>query len=161
MDKGNRMQTIDYDTIIYTDLRQYLMGLLNCNVIRGRQNYSPIPEGCVIMQNLYDESPQQIYDVDGNVKEVLTRCIQLDFIGANAGAWCRQVATMWKTPYTCDALTNSSPLYCNNAISQQFVNEKNIYEDRYILAVFLQFEVNYAYNVDKTDNVTVGIKSWH
>lgn len=154
------MQTIDYDTIIYIDLRQYLIGLLNCTVIRGRQNYSPIPEGCIIMQNLYDESPQQQYDQDGNVVEVLTRCIQLDFIGSMAGAWCRQVATLWKTPYTTENMTVASPLYCDNAISQQFVNEKNIYEDRYILSVFLQFQVNYEYNVDKTDQVKLEVKPW-
>lgn len=154
------MQTVDYDTLVYKDLRQYLVAMLNCTVIRGRQNYSPLPEGCIIMQNLYDESPQQGYAQDGKITEVLTRCIQLDFIGASAGAWCRQVATVWKTPYTVDALQSTSPLYCNNPISQQFVNEKDIYEDRYILDVFLQFETNYEYNVDKTDNVTVSIKSW-
>lgn len=160
MDEGDCMQTVDYDTLVYKDLRQYLVAMLNCTVIRGRQNYSPLPEGCIIMQNLYDESPQQGYTQDGKITEVLTRCIQLDFIGASAGAWCRQVATMWKTPYTVDALQSTSPLYCNNPISQQFVNEKDIYEDRYILDVFLQFETNYEYNVDKTDNVTVSIKSW-
>lgn len=161
MDKGSCMQTVDYDTLIYTDVRKYLIDLLACPVIRGRQNYSPLPEGCIVMQNINDEQAWQDYDDDGNVVDVVTRCIQLDFFGKDAGSRARLVATMWKTPYTCDALTNSAPLYCNNLISQQFVNEKGIYEDRYILDVFLQFQVNYEYNVDKTDQLSVSIKAWH
>ena len=160
MDEGSSMQTVDYDSSRYSDVRQYLIGLLNCPVVRGRQNYSPLPEGCVLMQNIDDEQIWQDYDDNGDVTDVVTRRMQLDFFGKDASARARLIGTMWKTPYSVDALKQCAPLYCNNVISQQFVNEKGIYEDRCILDVFLQFEANYEYNVDKTDQLSVEIKRW-
>lgn len=154
------MQTVDYDTQVYTDLRQYLKTLLNCPVVRGRQNNVPMPDDCVIMQNLFDNSPMQGYEVDGKLNEVVTRCIQLDFYGSMAGAKCRQIATLWKSEYSCSHLNFISPLYCNNPKSQQYVNEKGIYEDRYILEVFLQFSTYYEYNRESTDKLDIGVKSW-
>lgn len=137
------------------------MKLLDCPVVRGRQNYSPLPEGCVIMQNLFDTQTWQHYDIGGEVVDIITRRMQLDFFGENAGARARQIATMWGTPYTCDALEYSQPLYCYDLVSQQFVNEKGIYEDRYILDILLQFHVYYEYELDKIKQVQVGVKRWH
>lgn len=154
------MQTIDYDKLIYTDIRQYLLSMFDCPVVRGRQNYSPLPEGCIIMQNIDDEQIWQDYDDNGYINDVVQRRMQLDFYGVDAGARARQVHSMWKTHYTTEKLTQCAPIFCNSLISIQFVNEKGVYEDRYTLDVFLQFAVNYEYNVDKTDNLSVEVKKW-
>lgn len=155
------MQTVtDYDSEIYADLRQYLLNLLGVPVVRGRQNNAPLPDNAVIMQLLYDQSPNQDYDENGNICEVVTRVIQLDFFGEGANNRARKIATFWKTDYTCDALKKCQPLYTGNLRSIQFINEKNLFEDRAILEVFLQFSVVYEYNVETTSNVKIGIHEW-
>lgn len=157
------MSTItDYDKLIYADLRAYLLDTVGGNVVRGRQNNAPLPQNVVIMQTINDETIMQgIEDEQGNVKEVITRCVQLDFFGDDANAKARKIATMWKTSYTCDKLKQCQPLYAGLLKSVQFVNEKNLFEDRAILEVYLQFEVVYQYNVQTTDNVYIkDIKQW-
>lgn len=160
MDEGGNMQTVDYDTLIYTDLRQYLLRLVGGNVVRGRQNNAPLPEDVTMMQFLRDETLSQDYDDDGNVSHLITRCIQLDFFGVNANAKGRQVATMWKTPYTGRELTKCVPLYCDTLKSVPFINEKGIYEERAILEIYLQFTVHYAYNVDQANVYIKDIVKW-
>lgn len=160
MDEGGNMQTVDYDTLIYTDLRQYLLRLVGGNVVRGRQNNAPFPEDVTMMQFLRDETLSQDYDDDGNVSHLITRCIQLDFFGVNANAKGRQVATMWKTPYTGRELTKCVPLYCDTLKSVPFINEKGIYEERAILEIYLQFTVHYAYNVDQANVYIKDIVKW-
>lgn len=162
MDQGISMQTVDYDKLIYADVRQFLLGLVGGNVVRGRQNNAPLPQDVIVMQNINDVSVNQGYDDGGNVSETLTRCIQLDFFGTNASAKARQVATMWKTPYACDALKQCQPLYTGIMRNVQFVNEKQLFEDRCILEVYLQFTAVYEYNVETTDQVYIkDISRWH
>lgn len=156
------MQTVeDYDSEIYADLRKYLLGLIDVPVLRGRQNNAPLPDNAVIMQFLYDTSPSQDYDSDGTLCETITRSIQLDFFGEGANNRARKVSTFWKTNYSCEKLTACQPLYAGILRSVPFVNEKNLYEERAILEVFLQFTVVYEYNVETTANVKVGLYKWH
>lgn len=54
MDKGVGMQTVDYDKLIYADVRQFLLGLVGGNVVRGRQNNAPLPQDVIVMQNIKD-----------------------------------------------------------------------------------------------------------
>lgn len=152
--------TVNFRSAIYKELRSYLISLFNCEVIKGRNNGSPLPYDCIAMTVLFDTDLNMTAvsdDGQGNVtsQQDVQATVQLDFFGDNADWRSRQLTTLWRSTHATDALTSCQPLFANTPRQIEYVNEQNLYESRFVVEIALQYNPYYTYSVDTTDSVNV------
>lgn len=137
---------------IYKELRAYLISLFDCEVVKGRNNNDPLPYDCIVMTVLFDTDLNMattLYD-DGNVtiEQDIQATVQLDFFGDNADIRSRMLATLWRTTHATEALKSCQPLFANDPVSLEYVNEQNKFEQRFMVEIKLQYNPYYTYTVD-------------
>lgn len=146
------MAVIDFNEDIYTEIRDYLIELFDCDVLQARNNNSPLPQDCITMLIQFEKDldmTSTYFDGATSKSQAQTSVemiMQLDFWGGKAGAKARQTSTLWRSIYTTERLKKCQPLYANNPKNLQYVNEKMDYEERYMLEIALQYNPFYTYN---------------
>ncbi|AOA59926.1 phage neck terminator protein [Acinetobacter larvae] len=139
------MNNIDYHNAIYKEVRSYLIGLFSCEVIKGYQNDSPLPQNGVVMTIISerdtDQAASYYQEEEGTayVQNSVEVMLQLDFYGDWAASRARQIANFWRSEYTTSALNTCQPLYSKQPVRLPFVNEQNQNEQRWLLEVYLQY----------------------
>lgn len=143
----------NYHDEIYTEVRSYLIGLFSCPVVKGYQNNSPLPENGIVMTIIHERDFDQASDYTDedllltyvqNSTEVM---MQLDFYGELAAGRARQVVNFWRNEYTTSRLKVCQPLHSKQPVQMQHVNEKNMYEQRWMLEIYLQYNPEFSYEL--------------
>ncbi|MDS7935666.1 hypothetical protein RMB03_17405 [Acinetobacter sp. V91_7] len=130
---------------LYTEVRAYLLGLFDCEVVQGRQNGSPLPNNGILMTILFSQNiGTSIDDHDEalnqtTVLQAQNVMLQLDFFGEMAQARSTRVSMLWRNEYTTERLKLCQPLYCNDPKSLDFINEQDRFEDRWMIELYLQY----------------------
>lgn len=131
---------------IYKEIRSYLMGLFDTqNVVKSIQNGVPLPENAVVM-NIINESDldmavtryNKIEDIAG-VQASVGVLMQIDLYGNDAGKRARILANLWRSHHSAERLKECQPLYAKDPIRAPIINEKSMYEDRFIVELKLQY----------------------
>ena len=149
-------------TPLYTDIRQYLLATFNLaiddtTIIKGYNNYEPIPENAIIMTfkanpNI-DQYSTEYKDDQMIVFNSVKGMMQLDFYGVDSMSRNQEISTLWNTSYTTELLKECSPLGTPRGRDLSFVNEAGIYEYRFMLELELQYNTKY----EKTVNIVTDI----
>lgn len=167
MGKGAAMATVTHEDI-YTEVRSYLIGLFSCPVVRGYQNNSPLPADGIVMtviserdfdyaSNYYTESDDEdIYSVD--IQKSVEVVMQLDFYGVESQKRVRHVANVWQSEFSTNKLVKCQPLYSKQPMQMQYINEKNQYEQRWMLEVLLQYNPCFTHDQQYLDVPTFQIR---
>ena len=133
---------------IYKEVQAYLLGLFSCSpqtVIQGYQNNNPLPDEAVVMTILFENELDiavSRYDSDADktaVQQSVEVTMQVDCYGPQAAARARKLSTLWKNHYTTAALKSCQPLYSNSPKRLPIINEKSVYEDRWLVELVLQY----------------------
>lgn len=151
------------DQEIYKDVRAFLLGLfpdanpkeiIQVNI--GSQANNPLPHNAIVMQvlfnNNFDESVVTPLPPDeASIQNSVEVRFQLDFYGPHAQKRSRTVATLWKNYYACEKLTVCQPLYVQSYNRHVYINDSNLYEDRWILDLGLQYNPEITVAQDYAD----------
>lgn len=149
-------------TPLYTDIRQYLLATFNLaiddtTIIKGYNNYEPIPENAIIMtfraNRHIDQHSTEYKDDQMIVFNSVRGTMQLDFYGADSMSKSQEVSTLWNTSYTTELLKDCVPLETPRERDLSFVNEAGVYEYRFMLELELQYNTKY----EKTVNIVTDI----
>lgn len=149
---------------IYKEMRSFLVQLFDTeSVIKPNQNGSPVPENAIVM-NIINESDLDMsvsrYQIERNeatVQNSVEMLFQVDFYGDEAQQKARTLANLWRNHYASDRLKVCQPLYAKQPIHAPFVNEKSMYEDRYIVELSLQYNPYVTHNQVFTDDVDISL----
>lgn len=152
---------------IYKSVRSFLVNLFETqDVIRSIQNGSPLPLNAIVM-NIINETdldvPVSRYQYErgeATVQTSVEMLMQIDFYGDQAHDRARTLANLWRNHYATDRLENCQPLYAKNPIHAPFVNEKSMYEDRYIVELSLQYNPYVTHDqtfIDATDITLINV----
>ena len=153
---------------LYTDIRKYLIAALDLQqdapIVQGYQNANPIPIDAIIMTFRDDGRLDQTSHTYENGKIIVFDSIrgvmQLDFYGESSYDKARQIATLWKSPYTTTTLQDCVPLNCFRIRDLSFVNEAGFYELRYMIELELQYNTKYEKTVNIAKDVSqIGLES--
>lgn len=156
------MATVDQ---VYIEVYRFLIKLFKCEVLQGLQNNTPLPENCIVTtildernldysSNYYtDDTTQNIHNV--TVKQSVECMMQLDFYGTDAQIRARHLATIWQNEISTSALQSCQPLYCKAPKQMTFVNEKNQYEPRWMVEVYLQYNPEFTHDQGFLDMPTI------
>lgn len=107
--------TISADDV-FTVVRQFLLGIINTEVVQGLQNRVPMPRGGFIAMTALNKSRLatniDTYDnlapTPGNktVQLNTTLHLQLDCYGPDSFAWADLIAALWRDDYAVQAMAN-------------------------------------------------------
>lgn len=131
---------------LYKEIRSYLVKLFGTqSVVKSIQNGVPLPENAIVM-NIINESDLDMavtrYDKPEGVAGVqvsVSVLMQIDFYGNEAGKRARILANLWRSNHATNALKDCQPLYAKDPIRAPVINEKSMYEDRFIVELQLQY----------------------
>ena len=141
---------------IFADVRAYLQTVVGASVeiFQGLGNRVPSSssDSFIVMTALgqYRLATNVNTDVDGffSVPLIPTQTqhqqsmrfdIQLDFYGPNSGDWVEMVATLFRDPYSCDALgLVCQPLYADDANMSPLITAEKQYLERWQLVASVQ-----------------------
>ena len=154
------------DQEIYKDIRRFLLGLfpeatsqiVQVNV--GVQANNPLPNNAIVMQVLFDRNfdtatVTPVPDLDeAIIQNSVEVRLQLDFYGPLAQQRGRTVETLWRTYYGCEQLQVCQPLYVQSYNRHVYVNDSNLYEDRWILDLALQYNPQVTVAQDFADTAS-------
>ncbi|WP_338805110.1 hypothetical protein WDV76_08785 [Xenorhabdus griffiniae] len=158
------MITITHDNL-FAEVRKYLIGLFQCDVVQGYQNDVPVPENGVVMHVLLERDLDYIANYYHHESSEITAqrsvelTMQLDFYGDDADSRARVVANLWQSSYTTARLEKCQPLYSEQPRKMVLVNEANQYENRVMLEMKLQYNPEITYSVDSTDSFSIDLNS--
>lgn len=131
---------------IYADVRGLLLGLLDCEVVRGYSNNVPLPKPPFVLMNILNETAaatnEHAYSVADETAAVSRQSeiqMQLDFFGAMAGQMAQQTVLLWRDFYACERLQSCQPLYADPARFMPLANEESEYEERWMTTVHLSY----------------------
>jgi hypothetical protein len=141
------------ESMLYTALRTFLLGLVSCPVVQSQQNRSAMGTGDFIlmtgtgMSGLSTDKTGFIPGQSNPGSETHSRStrwdVQLDCYGPNAADMASLLATTFKTDYAAAALAGAAieiqPLYADDPKQMTIVNAESQYESRWIVVVFFQF----------------------
>ena len=150
-------------TPLYTDIRQYLLATFNLaiddtTIIKGYNNYEPIPENAIIMtfraNRHIDQHSIEYQDDKVIIFNSVRGTMQLDFYGVDAADKAQEIATLWNTSYTTDILQDCVPLETPRERDLAFVNEAGMYEYRFMLELELQYNTKYEKTVNIVEDIS-------
>lgn len=157
------MATIDliHDDI-YKEIRGFLVELFDTkSVIKPIQNGSPLPDSAVVMNIINEENfdiPVSYYDKEAgkaHVQQSVGLLMQIDLYGNEAAKRSRILSNLWRNHYSTDRLKQCQPLYSKEPIHAPFINEKSMYEDRYIVELKLQYNPTVTHKQEFVSDVDV------
>lgn len=155
---------INYDNI-YSDIRKYLLSVFpECEVIRGYSNNTPLPADDFILMNIINETELNTsineYDRENeekNITKSIEMQMQVDFFGDLAGERARTFSNLWRDFDACEHLEYCKPLYCDNVVYVNFVNEQSNFEDKYSVTIHLTYNTTVTRKQEFTDIVDLNI----
>lgn len=131
---------------IYADVRSLLLGLFDCEVIRGYSNNVPLPKPPFVLMNILNETAaatnEHAYSPADETAAVSRQSeiqMQLDFFGAEAGQMAQKTVLLWRDFYACERLKFCQPLYVGLARFMPLTNEESEYEERWMTTVHLAY----------------------
>lgn len=146
--------TISVDqSMLYTALRTFLLGLVSCPVEQSQQNRDAMPKGDFILMTgtgapgLSTDKTTFIPGQSNPGSETHSRStqwnVQLDCYGPDAADMAALIATTFKTDYAATALAAAAveiqPLYADDPRQMTIINAENQYEPRWIVGLALQY----------------------
>lgn len=157
------MATIDiiHDDL-YKEIRLFLVDLFDTkNIVKPIQNGVPLPENAIVM-NIIGEHDFDVavtrYFKDQNeasVQQSVEVTMQIDIYGEDSAKRSRILTNLWRNHYSTDRLKNCQPLYSRAPIHAPFINEKSMYEDRYIVELKLQYNPIVTHAQDFVDSIDI------
>lgn len=133
---------------IFIKLQALIMGLIDCEVVRGQQNGVPMPVGPFIsmtevLQKRLSTNVSAYNDPGTNgtnaVMQPTQYAIQIDCYGPDSGDWATILTTMFRDPYGCDQLgPEVSPFYADDPMQSPLINGEENYEARWIITAVMQ-----------------------
>lgn len=151
---------------LYKDIRKFLLGLFpeaTTQIVQFGQNISTLPYGAIVMNILFekdfDYSTTHYDKVKGEayVQNSVQATLQLDFYGEESQARSRVVANLWRNFYATDRLTVCQPLRARDPRHLPYINDSNLYEDRYMLELTLQYNPEITHKQDFVDSFDIQI----
>lgn len=139
-------------SITYTDvmtaMRAFILGVVDCEVVREQTNRVPMPLGDFIALNIVGSSPLETNTdtYDGTSKTILRPTqitVQVDCYGSSAGERAQTLATLLRDDYAVQAFKASGhdivPLYAENAQQMPLITGEEQYLQRWTFHVELQY----------------------
>lgn len=135
---------------IFTALRSFILGLIDCEVIQGLGNNTPMPLGgfiamTALLQNRLSTNIDTYTDpviVDGtkDVMQPTQYTIQIDCYGAYASDWAVTICALFRDEYGCTALAPSvQPLHADDPKMIPLSDGEMQYEERWSITAALQY----------------------
>lgn len=160
--------TAPTETVVFTALRAFVLGLVTCEVIRLPANRVAMPAGEFIAL-----SPLSVNALATNVTtqagqtKTVSRSnqftIQIDCYGPNAGDNAAKIAMMFRDSYACDVLAavnpDIAPLYATDAHQMPLINGEAQYETRWTFECVLQVGSAHAVAQAAAIELQAGIRS--
>jgi len=137
---------------VFTALRSFLQTVLGgIEVVQGKDNQVPMPEGDFVLmtagaqKRLATNIDEYTFDlVDGDSKSIQQKIeygIQLDVYGANAANNAVIISSTLRDSFAYEQFPdNVKPLYCDDPMQLEFVNDQAQYERRFMIMAYLQFD---------------------
>lgn len=140
-------------SMLYTALRTFLLGLVTCPVLQSQQNRMAMPTGDFILMtglgtpSLSTDKTTFAPGSSNPGNETHARStqwnVQLDCYGPDAADIAALIATAFKTDYAAAqfalAAIEIQPLYANDPRQMTIVDSEQQYEPRWIVELVLQF----------------------
>lgn len=151
---------------LYREVRQFLLDLFpdaTQQIVQGFQNNSPLPNNAVVMQILLDRNMDETStyytpaEDKAHAQNSVNARLQLDFYGPLAESRSRTVNGLWKSYYGADNMSLCQPLYVHSRDRRPYINDSNMYEDRWILDLALQYNPQVTYAQDFADSASVTV----
>lgn len=141
------------ESMLYTALRNYLLGLVSCPVLQSQQNRAAMPKGDFILMTglgAVGLSTDKTAYVSGAINpgsETHTRSTQwnaqIDCYGPDAADMAALIATTFKTDYAATILGAAAielqPLYANDPRQMTIVDAEQQYQPRWIVELAFQY----------------------
>jgi hypothetical protein len=136
---------------VFTEIRSFIQGLVNCEVIQGLGNGVPMPTGGFIcITPLYqDRLSTNLNTFTDPVSPALGSMstlqatqftIQIDCYGPNSAEWALAISTMFRDDYGCLALApKCQPLYADNPRMIPLIDGEQQYEQRWAITALVQY----------------------
>lgn len=134
---------------IFTAMRGFILSLIDCEVIQGLDNGTPMPKGGFIaMTVLFDNRLSTNINtyIDDEVQSVKNAMqptqftMQIDCYGAQAHEWAKIFTTMFRDEYACDRLAPTcQPLHADDPRQMAITNGEQQYEQRWLITALLQY----------------------
>lgn len=135
---------------IFTALRSFILGLIDCEVIQGLGNNTPMPIGgfiamTALLQNRLSTNVDTYTDpvlITGtkDVMQPTQYTIQIDCYGANSSDWAVTICALFRDEYGCDALAPSvQPLHADDPKMIPLTDGEAQYEERWSITAALQY----------------------
>lgn len=149
---------------LYREIRLYLLGLFpdaGDQIIQAFQNNNPTPDNAIVMQALFDrnfDETSTFYsseNSEAHARNSVEVRLQLSFYGEQAEKRSRIVYNLWKSYYSTDRLSICQPLYVQSRNRMPYINDSNMFEDRWILDLALQYNPTVTYSQDFADSASV------
>lgn len=164
-DAGEQMIASVTETQIFTALRAFILGVVDCEVIRVPNNRVPMPVGEFISLSAISNSPlsTNVSSYSSTEKSIIRPSqftIQVDCYGASAGDRATAITTLFRDAYGCDALAPSGiqPLYASDARQMPMVDGESQYVTRYTFDAVMQFNPVLTVSQQSANELQVGIK---
>ena len=162
------MAEILYDHYeIITEIRKFIIntvdGVEDKQVIRDTQNFAALPKNAITIAVIYDSEMDysvNVYEPDKGrtlVQSSMEVLMQIDFYGDKASERSRTLAQLWRNGCAYERLEKCKPLYVQSRQRSPYINESNLYENRYILELTLQYNPVVGYDQDYVDTAEINI----
>ena len=155
-------------TDIFIALRAFILGLIDCEVVRGLGNGVPMPSSPFIaMTELYQirlstnvASYHDPGDASGTRKVMAPTqyVIQIDCYGPDSSDWATILTTMLRDEYGVKKLAPAAaPLHADDPKMITLVNGEENYEQRWMLTALFQFNPVVTVSQDFAGAVEIGL----
>lgn len=140
-------------SMLYTALRAFLLGLVACPVLQSQQNRTAMPTGDFILMTglgtpgLSTDKTTFVPGGSNPGNETHSRStqwnVQLDCYGPDAADMAALIATTFKTDFAAQqfalAAIEIQPLYANDPRQMTIVDSEQQYEPRWVVELALQY----------------------
>ena len=141
------------ESMLYTALRTFLLGLVSCPVMQSQQNRAAMPTGnFLLMTSLMAPGlstdrisylPGQSNPGNATHARSTQWSVQVDCYGPAASDMVATLATVFKTDYTASQFALApfeiQPLYASDPRQMTIINGEGQYESRWIVELAFQF----------------------
>lgn len=136
------------ETQIFAALRAFMLGVVDCEVIRTPVNRAAMPKGDFIAlsptsNTALSTNVATTIDQQQTIKRPSQFVVQVDCYGAGAGDRATTLATLLRSQYACEQFAASGleiqPLYAGDAQQMPLVSGEDQYEERWTFDAVLQF----------------------
>lgn len=138
--------------LVYTDVKAFVvaqLGLDPAQVVKGYGNRIAMPKGPFVVltivnmtrlatnENTWD--PTDVAPTATAHKQSVQVVMQVDVYGPAAGDQAAILSTLFRDEVACDAFLNCQPLHADTPVRAPLDNGEDQYEDRWLVALNLQY----------------------